>query len=190
MGEITWDMRRTYGRHVDQIPADVLARIDHDEILDRLDEAQTLVTKFEKAPGDFATGYLDQARRILAAGPRDEVEAAAQKWVQKAEAAHTPQHASECRRQARVLREAQPAATRRPRKPSAEQVRHAEAVAAFKADVLTSVWAEVAQLQASATARQDQLQAGVAELMANVAEIRKAAEPHMTKVETVNGKRR
>ncbi|MFH9225943.1 hypothetical protein [Streptomyces lydicus] len=191
MGEITLEMRRIYGRDADLIPADVLARIGRDEILDRLDEAQALRAKVKTAPSDLAYGYVERAQQILKAAPRDEVEEAAGHWLQKAQDAYTPTHSAECRRQAALLRTANPAATRRRREPSREEKRHAEALAAFKADVVTALASDPdwVRMQAVRTAQADQLQAGVAELAANVADIRKAMQPDLTKIDGVSTRR-
>lgn len=176
MAEITWEMRRRYGHMVGWIPNDLLARIDQDEVLDRLDEAEALYKKFEAAPQEFAYGYVEQAQQICKAAPRDEVERAATEWLSKADAAHTAQHAAGCREQARLIRLANPSATRRERRPTPAQVRHAEALAALKADITSMVKTELC----SGTARLDQLAAGVAEVTARVDVMRKTAGPTLT----------
>lgn len=139
MGEITWEMRQKYGRTANWIPDDLLPQLDQDEILDRLDDAEALWAKCDQAPRDVAAGYLERARLICKAAPRDQVEAQAADWIAKAEGAYTSQHAAGCREQARRIRQDNPPATRRPRPrvatPSPEQKRHADAVALLRADV-------------------------------------------------------
>lgn len=176
MGEITWEMRRTHGHVADWIPAELLPRLPQDEVLDRLDEAAALYKKFETSPHEFALGYLEQAQRICKAAPRDEVEQAAGEWLVKAEQAHTAQHAAGCLEQARLIRLANPSATRRERRPTAAQVRHAEALAALKADVV----AQVRATYRPDTARLEKLAAGVAKVTADVAVLQKATGPQLT----------
>ncbi|NNN30732.1 hypothetical protein HLK59_10220 [Streptomyces sp. S3(2020)] len=180
MSEITGDMRQRYGSVADWVPADVLPRIDQDELLDRLDEAEALRKSFEAAPADFARGYVERARKICAAPPRDEVEKAAQEWLVKADQAYTAQHAAGCREQARLIRLANPSATRRDRRPSTAQTRHAVALAALKADIAAQV-----QVQYRPdTARHEQLAVGVAELTKQVAVIQKTAGPALSGVQS------
>jgi hypothetical protein len=164
MGEITLEMRRVYGDKVKWVPEALLPRLDQDEILDRLDDATALMKKFEQAPGDLALGYFDRAKQVCSAAPRGEVEQEASAWITKAEQAFTPQHSAGCREQARAIRDANPAATRRPRTASPEQMRHSEALALLKADIA----AQVRQFAVSHAARIDQLAAGVAEVTATV----------------------
>lgn len=178
MGEITWEMRRTYGRGVDRLPVALIPRLDQDEILDRLDEAAALMRKFETAPGDLAMGYVERASQVCAAEPRDEVEEAAAAWIGKAEQAYTPQHAAGCREQARMIRAANPSAPRVVRRPSPEEVVHAEALATLKADIA----AEIAEITASHNAWLDKTAVDVAEITAHVEVMRKSAEPGMTGV--------
>lgn len=169
-------MRQRYGHMVGWIPNDLLARIDQDEALDRLDEAEALYKKFETAPQEFAYGYIEQAQQICKAAPRDEVETAAAEWLTKAEAAHTAQHAAGCREQARLIRLANPSATRRDRRPTDTQMRHAEALAALKADIAVLVKSEYRP----DIARLDQLTASVAKVTAHVDVIQKTTGPTLT----------
>jgi len=181
MGEITWEMRRTYGPMAEWIPAGVLVRIGQDEILDRLDEATTLSAKADMAPAEVARGHMEMAREVLAAEPRDEVEREAGRWLAKADGAYTAIHAAECRAQADRIRDANPAAPRRVRAPSPEEVRHAEALASLKADVMGLLEADP-EWQGH-RARMGELGAQVAAVTASVAEMSKTIEPHMTKVD-------
>lgn len=186
MGEITWEMRQKYHRTVGWIPADLVPHLDQDEILDRLDDAEALWTKFEKAPQDVAPGYLERARQICRGLPRDQVEAEAARWLAKAEQAYTPQHAAGCREQARLIRQDNPTATRRQRPrttaPSPEQQRHADAVALLKADVEARVTAGFAALDVRSTAAHDQLRAGISDLTGRIEQIK--AERAATGVQT------
>lgn len=146
MGQITGEMREKYGRQVNWIPPTVLARLDEDEVLDRLDEAATLFRKADGVPAELARGYMDMARVICEAEPRDETEIQAQKWTAKADDAHTSIHAAACLAKAAEIREANPAAPRRVRyRPSPEQLLKAQAVAALQADILKSANAERAR---------------------------------------------
>jgi hypothetical protein len=173
MGEITLEMRRIYGSKVKWIPEALLPRLDQDEILDRLDDATALMKKFEQAPSDLALGYVDRAKQVCSAAPRDEVEQVAAEWVTKAEQALSPQHYAGCMEQARAIRDANPTATRRLRTLAPEQARHAEALALLKADIA----AQVQQFAVGHTARMDQLAAGVAEVTAKVDAMAKTATP-------------
>jgi hypothetical protein len=146
MGEITPEMRKRYGRPADWIPPKVLERIDQDEVLDRLDEAADLIRKVDRAPAELARGYMDMARILLEAEPRDETERLAQTWSAKAADAHTSMHAAACLTAANEIREANPAAPRRTRyRPSPEQLAKAQAVAVLQADITKAANAERAR---------------------------------------------
>lgn len=146
MGQITQEMRGKYGRPVDWIPLTVLARIDEDEILDRLDETADLFRKVDRAPAELARGYMDMAREICEAEPRAETERLALVWSEKAAGAHTPMHASACLTRANEIRREHPAAPRRKRyRPSPEQLAKAKAVAVLQADIVKSADAERAR---------------------------------------------
>jgi hypothetical protein len=146
MGEITGAMREKYGRPVDWIPKTVLERIDQDEILDRLDETADLFRKVDRAPRELAQGYMDMAREICEAEPRDETERQARTWSAKADSAHTSMHAAACLVKANEIRRENPAAPRRKRyRPSPEQLAKAKAVAVLQADIVKSADAERAR---------------------------------------------
>jgi len=116
MAEVTAALRARYPQHADLIPRDVLSAIDATELLDRLDEAAQLLDKALATPSPVLDrGYRDQARRVLAAQPRELTEARAAAWLAKAEGAHTPQYAETCRAEAEAIRSANPPAPRRPR---------------------------------------------------------------------------
>jgi hypothetical protein len=175
MGAITPTMRATYGHLADQIPTALLERIDEAEILDRLDTARDLLVKADQAQGDLYRGYRDRARAVLEAEPRDIVEQQAQQWITKAQAAHTPTHASACRAQAVRVRAENPPAPRIPRLrlPTAEERRHAELLASVKADVAAAVL-EATQAQ---RARLDALSAGVRQLAASASKTQQPDHP-------------
>lgn len=146
MGQITQEMRGKYGRPVDWIPKTVLERLDEAEVLDRLDEAADLIRKVDRAPAELARGYMDMARIVLEAEPRDETERQAQVWSAKAAGAHTSMHAAACLTRANEIRDANPAAPRRVRyRPSPEQLAKAKAVAVLQADIVKSANAERAR---------------------------------------------
>jgi hypothetical protein len=176
VGEITGEMRQRYGYKADWIPAELLPRLPQDEVLDRLDEAEALYKKFEASPHEFAVGYLDRAQQICKAAPRDEVEQAAQRWLEKAEQAYTPQHAAGCMEQARLVRLANPSATRRDRTPPPVQTPHSVALAALKADIA----AAVDEVLRPGMERMEKLVAGVAQVKTQVAVLEKAAGPQLT----------
>lgn len=143
MGEITPEMRKRYGRPANWIPKTVLDRIDEDEVLDRLDEAAGLIRKADNAPAELARGYMDMARILLEAQPRDETARQAQSWTAKAADAHTSMHAAACSTKAAEIRAANPAAPRRKRyRPSPEQLAKAQAVAVLQADITKAANAE------------------------------------------------
>lgn len=150
MAEVTAALRARYPQHADQIPPDVLRAIDANELLDRLDEAASLLDKALATPSPVLDrGYRDQARRILAAQPRELTEARAGQWLSKADSAHTPQYAETCRAEAEAIRSANPPAPRRPRPaepPAAPAPRRARPVPALTAaqgrEPVTRAWLE------------------------------------------------
>lgn len=146
MGQITGEMREKYGYQADWIPPGIVARIDEDEILDRLDQAADYWKKAADAPAELARGYMDLGRIVCEAAPRDETEQQAQEWVAKAAEAHTSMHAAACLTKANEIRQANPAAPRRVRyRPSPEQLAKAKAVAVLQADIVKAAAAEEAR---------------------------------------------
>ncbi|WP_405994051.1 hypothetical protein [Streptomyces sp. NBC_00986] len=146
MGQITGEMREKYGHQADWIPPGIVARIDEDEILDRLDQAADYWKKAESAPADLARGYMDMGRIICQAAPRDETEQQAQEWMVKAADAHTSVHAAACITKAHEIRQANPPAPRRVRyRPSPEQLAKAQAVAVLQADIVKAAIAKQAR---------------------------------------------
>lgn len=124
MASISPQLRAKYGRNADAVPADVLAAIGQDELLDRLDEAAALTVKAMSTQSPVLTrGYLDQVRRVLRAQPRDVTEAQAGQWLAKADAAHTSQFADTCRERAALIRSQNPVAPRRARTAAATSAR-------------------------------------------------------------------
>lgn len=116
MAAMTSALRARYPQHADLIPPDVLRAIDETELLDRLDEAGRLLGKAVATPSPVLDrGYRDQARRMLAAQPRDLTETRVQAWMTKADGAHTAQYAETCRAEAEAIRAANPPAPRRTR---------------------------------------------------------------------------
>lgn len=147
MGKITDEVWKKYPRERNLIPEGILARVDQDEVLDRLDEAHTLYAKADATTdGPLARSYMHRARSVCQAEPREDTERQAQTWVDKAAAAHTPEHAETCLEKADEIRAASPIAPRRTRPgPSAESLLQAQAVAKLKADVRTAADAKRAQ---------------------------------------------
>lgn len=116
MAEMTAALRARYPQHADLIPPGVLRAIDETELLDRLDEAEQLLGKALATPSPVLDrGYRDQARKVLAAQPRDLTEARAAQWLSKADGAYTAQYAETCRAEADAIRSANPPAPRRAR---------------------------------------------------------------------------
>lgn len=116
MAEMTAALRARYPQHADLIPPGVLRAIDETELLDRLDEAEQLLGKALATPSPVLDrGYRDQARKVLAAQPRDLTEARAAQWLSKADDAYTAQYAETCRAEADAIRSANPPAPRRAR---------------------------------------------------------------------------
>ncbi|MEU9406201.1 hypothetical protein AB0E08_10910 [Streptomyces sp. NPDC048281] len=176
MGQITPAVRASYGRHAyiaDWIPAQVLERIDQAEVLDRLDEAVDLIRKAERATPDLSQGYRDRVRLVLAAEPRDDVEREATEWLAKADAAHTPSHASGLRAQAKQVRDKNPSAPRRHAASSTESV--------ARAQVKEVIRAEVAKCMAKQARSTDLLAARLEGLKTQVADMTKAQRPDLLK---------
>jgi hypothetical protein len=147
MGKITDEVWQKYPRERDLIPEGILDRIDQAEVLDRLDEARDLYAKADATThGPLARGFVFQARRVCQAEPREDTERQAQVWVDKADAAHTLEHAETCLEKATAIRAENPPAPRRTRPgPSVVSLLQAQAVAKLKADVRTAADAERAQ---------------------------------------------
>lgn len=175
MGAITPHMRATYGTLVDGIPTDIVERVDQDELFDRLDEARDLVAKSDRAAPDLVWGYRDQARAVLEAAPRADVDQRAQQWIDKAEQAVTAEHAAACHAEARRIRIDNPSAPRRPRprQPTAEEIRHAQWVAELKAEV-------AAQVRQANGQRLRSLSTGIAALNDSLADLVKAQQAGTT----------
>lgn len=149
MAEITSDLREQYGSTCALIPADVLTRIDEDEVLDRLDEAHALYRKAEQAPADISGGYRDRARAVCQAEPRDVTEQQAQQWLAKADAAASAAHRGTCLDEAQAIRARQPQAPRRTRTgPAAEERRRRQAEARLRSDITKAAAAKQAELAA------------------------------------------
>ncbi|MEY9839685.1 hypothetical protein [Streptacidiphilus sp. EB103A] len=158
MGEITQDMREKYGHRCDLIPPSILARIDQDEVLDRLDDAMDYHRKADSAPADLARGFWQLAKNICTADPRDETEQQAQVWVSKADAAASVPHRATCLEQAQQVRKANPPATHRVRyRPTAEDLCKAEAVKTLQADITKAAAAKQAKQAAEDRAYREAL---------------------------------
>lgn len=120
------------------IPVDVLVQLDKAEVVDRLIEVERLQAKAGATSSPvLRAGYLDQARAILKATPRAEVEKQINSLLAKADAAATPQWAEECRAQAeRLRREHHPAPHHAPTAPvPADGVTARELTELVKAEV-------------------------------------------------------
>lgn len=149
MGEITPDLRAKYPRIVDYLEADTLSKLDQAEVLDRCDAAQE---QYDKAfgpgvSGSLTWGFIDRAKAICKAAPRDETERLAQVWVEKAKAAHTNMHAAGCLEKAEQIRRENPQAPRR-RRPVVKTPAELEAeqnLVLLKADVAKAAVAEAAR---------------------------------------------
>lgn len=143
MGRITTEVWEKYRRERDLIPADILARIDQDEVLDRLDAAHDLYLKADATPsGQLARSYTARARLVCKAEPRADTEAQAQVWLDKAETAHTTEYAAACRENADRIRAENPIAPRRKR---ADGLSMTDAVAQLQADVRRAAAVEKAR---------------------------------------------
>ena len=149
MGEITPDLRAKYPRIVDYFDADMLSKLDQAEVLDRCDAAQELYDKAfgPGVSGNLTWGFIDRAREICKAAPRDETERLAQVWVDKAKAAYTSVHAAGCLEKAAQIRRENPPAPRRHR-PVVKTAAELEAernMVLLKADVAKAAAAERAR---------------------------------------------
>jgi hypothetical protein len=154
MGEITPELRAQYPRIVGYFEADTLAKLDQVEVLDRLDAAQEMYGKAfgPGVSGNLTWGFIDRAREICKAAPRDETERLAQVWVGKAKAAHTNVHAAGCLEKAAQIRRENPQAPRRHRAEvkTAEQLEAERNVVLLKADI-----AKAAVVERARQARED-----------------------------------
>ncbi len=162
MGEITPDLRAKYPRIVDYFDADVLGKLDQAEVLDRCDAAQELYAKAfgPGVSGNLTWGFIDRAKAICKAAPRDETERLAQVWVAKAMAAHTNVHAAGCLEKAEQIRRENPQAPskHRPGVKTSAELEAEQNMVLLKADVAKAAVAEAAR-----KARED---AGYAEQLA------------------------
>jgi hypothetical protein len=149
MGEITPELRAKYPQVIDYMDADTLGKLDQTEVLDRLDEAQVLYMKAfgPGVRGDLTWGFIDRAKAICKAAPRDETERRAQEWVSKAQAAHTNVGASGYLEKATQIRRENPQAPRRPRAAvkTPEQQKAEADVLLLKADVAKAAAVERAR---------------------------------------------
>jgi hypothetical protein len=116
MAEVTPEIRALHKSWADSVPGDVLAAIDETELRDRLDEAAALRAK-AGATGSPALrdGFLQQARNILKAAPREQTEAQVNALLTKAEGAATDAYRENCLAEAARLRLANHPAPRRHR---------------------------------------------------------------------------
>lgn len=149
MGKITHELRAKFPHIADYFEADTLAKLDQAEVLDRLDEAQDLYAKAfgPGVRGDLTWGFIDRAKAICKAAPRDETEQRAQEWVAKAQAAHTGVGASAYLEKAGQIRRENPQAPRRHRAAvkTPEQLKAETDVMLLKADVAKAAAAERAR---------------------------------------------
>lgn len=161
MGEITPALRAKYSAVADYFEADTLAKLDQTEVLDRLDEAQALYTKAfgPGVNGDLTWGYLDWAKAICKAAPRDETERLAVEWEAKAQTAHTNLAASAYLEKASQIRQANPPAPRRlrPAVKTPEQVEAERNMMLLKADVAKAAAVEKAKQAAADALYKEQL---------------------------------
>jgi hypothetical protein len=181
MGAITPRMRAEYGAYsyvADWIPRKVLERIDDTEAHDRLDEARDLIRKADSASGELVWGYRERARAVCEAAPRDDVEREAAAWITKADAAHTPVHAANCRGIAQRLRDMNPAAPRRSRS-------SARATAFVTSEVAALIKAEVtrgsAAFLAKGATRLDRLGEEISALQGRLDVLVKVQRPDLVK---------
>ncbi|MFE2838340.1 hypothetical protein ACFXI6_46505 [Streptomyces mirabilis] len=149
MGEITPELRARFPQIIDYFDADTLGKLDQAEVLDRLDEAQDLYGKAfgPDVRGDLTWGFIDRAKAVCKAAPRDETERQAQEWVTKAQAAHTNVAASAYLEKAAEIRRENPQAPRRPRAAvkTPEQLEAEQNMLLLKADVAKAAAAERAR---------------------------------------------
>ena len=154
-------MRAKYSAVADYFESDVLAKLDQTEVLDRLDEALALHTKAfgPGVRGDMTWGYLDWAKAICKAAPRDETERLAAEWEAKAQTAHTNLAAAAYLEKASEIRKANPPAPRRVRPPvkTPEQVEAERDRMLLKADVAKAAAKERARKAAEDALYKEQL---------------------------------
>jgi hypothetical protein len=117
MAQITEALRREFGPLIaGRVPAETLAAISDEELADRLHQARSLVRKSQAAASLADRKRLtEQARAILAARPRDEVERVVVGKMAKAAVMADPGEAARLRAQARELLQHEPPAVRRRR---------------------------------------------------------------------------
>lgn len=114
MAQVTAATRREFGPMVAMVAPATLAAISNDELLDRLHQARSLVQKSQAAtrPGDRRQ-LGEQARAILAARPREQVERLVTDKIAKAAIVPDAHAAEALREQARELLRREPPAVRR-----------------------------------------------------------------------------
>lgn len=114
MARVTPITKAAYGQIAEIVPAAILAKIDQAELLDRLVYASDQIRK-SRAADDLTLrrGYANLASAVLTAQPRAEVQERARELVAKADALPGGAQADALRRQARKLKDLNPAAPER-----------------------------------------------------------------------------
>jgi hypothetical protein len=114
MAQISPDLQWRYGLMIGRIPEAIRARIDSDELTDRVLMTEALIRKADAATTEAdRKRFRDQAQRVMGARPRAETEAIVVAKMRKAKIIHDPIQAAHLERQAREELELNPPAVRR-----------------------------------------------------------------------------